>query len=694
MAQSKRWNVNSWKYYRLTIDWWVWSCLTSSLIAPHSLPTRYLVFTLEYKPAIHDYVHLDMQHLDKQSAGQNAPSWWQRHRLMVQRTLGIVLTAAVLLFFTRVVTPSACWVVFILVSLISFPIWQYRTEYLLFRRRSVLSGVARPESRIRIFLWKGGVTKVTQVAVAMALAWTLLVLVSQLSEKHWYVLALDGIFLSLIVGPATRILKGDIKERHLGVITRRWPLFLINGIVLTGAIMMLDFFSVGADDTRRMAWNQVAEQAFTEINGASGCVLWGMSAGAVAAVEALSWHLSELVIPNLPDLSAKVIAWLVFLLRAATVAWLYTALLLGINALLNKREGRREAHAAGNIFSRSFFLTIIILALPFFYAAIKLSSVDPAVIEEGVSRMADSVNPCKPDEASRARLVMRLDKAVAIERRDLIVDVDSSIDQGLDGIFADVEANVDDYLDWYFTVIGEYQRLGAVFTSDVAAAMSERLEEYLFVHSDFEIRLEMLDSQIDHLTTEQFANTVPYLNAELDNAPCDIGRIDLTPLIQLDSDKLRASAAATSGVGAGIVASKALAKKTAAVIVGKVAAKKSIQSGAALATKTLAKKGASVALSAGAGATLCSPAGPMAILCGVTAGVVTWFSVDKALIEIDEALNREEMRTDILKVLEEQRVELGSQLKQKHYLRIDSLAVLLNDRIQRTFTPYKDGMGP
>jgi hypothetical protein len=347
-----------------------------------------------------------------------------------------------------------------------------------------------------------------------------------------------------------------------------------------------------------------------------------------------------------------------------------------------------------SLFSRSFFLTIIILALPFFYASIKLSQLDTQAFEQGAGRVFDSIDPCKPDAASRARLIMKLDKAIASEHQKALDAVDSSIDQGLGRIFVDIEAGVDAYLDWYFTVIGEYQRLTAVFTADAATVMSEMLEEYLFTHNDFASRLDSLDSRVGQLSAERFAGMTSHLEAELENAPCAAGRIDLAPFTELDRDKFRASAAVTSGVGAGIVASKVLAKKTAAAVVGKVAAKKSFHAGAAVVSKALAKKGTSTALSAGLGATLCAPAGPVAILCGVTAGLAAWLAVDKALVELDETLNRDEMRNDILEVLAEQQVVLGMQLRQKHYSGVDRHAARVNDALQRTFIPYNDGMGP
>jgi hypothetical protein len=633
-----------------------------------------------------------MNPADEQSDHQHKLAWWQRHRLTVLRILSMVLAAAALVLFAWVVTQAPCWGFFILIGLLAWPVWQYRTEYVLLRRRLLLSAVARPQSRVRTWLWRGGVSKVVQVVVSMSLAWVLLALVSQLSLQHWIVFAADAIFLALIVAPISRRLSGELTARHLDTVARHWPLFLVNGVVLTAAIMALDFFLVGAADSRHMEWHQVAVQAFTKINDQAGCVLWGVSAGGLAAVEALSWHISELIIPNLPDLTAKVIAWSFFLLRAASVAYLFTALLLGVSVLLENREARRRGRTTESTVARAFLLTIVVLAMPFFYAAIKLNAVDPEAFEKGVAGVAGLINPCKPDDAARERLIAKLDKQVDGERRTARHDVNASVDEGLKRLFSDVEKGVDSYLDWYFTVLGEYQRLAAVFTEDLAAAMRDKLEEYLFAQSDFDSQLVRLDREVQRDSAERFAAMAPHLNAELDNAPCDIGGLVPAPLTQLDRDALRASAAATSGVGTGIVASKALAKKTAAAVAGKLAAKKSFQTGAALTSKTLAKKGTSSLLSTGVGTALCAPSGPVAILCGVTAGLVTWLTVDKALVELDEAMNREDMRADLLEVLAEQRAALGEQLKQKHYTGVDAMAARVNDAVQSTFVPYKDGM--
>jgi len=615
------------------------------------------------------------------------PALWQHILSIVMHSLWLLLAVAVLFYISRIVRPVPCWGLFLLLSLVCWPIWQYRIEYLLFRRHLVLGGVTQSSSRVRRLFWSGSLTKAIQVLVSMCLAWLLLTLVAPLSMQHWLVLAADGVFLALIYVPVTRGLSGTINTRHLGAIVRRWPLFLINGLVLTSVFMLLDFAVVGAPDTRQLAWNTLAERVFLDHYGQAGCVLWGVSAGAAAALEALAWHGSQLLIPNLPDMSAKLIAWAFFLLRAATVAWLATALLLGVSTLMEKRALRQRGHKSSNTFARAFIITIILLALPFFYAAVKISNwVPPEPDETGI------INPCKQDAQSRDRLRGKLDAEVDAQRTQAMQTVDEALGQGLDVMFVDIEQGVDHYLDWYFTVLGEYQRLAAVFTADVAATMREQLEKYLFADSDFDAQLGTLDRALEDMTTDRFAQLMPQLRQELASASCEIGNLAVVPLSELDHDTLRASVAATSGVGAGIVASKALASKTTAAVVGKVAAKKTFQTGAALATKTLAKKGSSTLLSAGVGTAVCAPTGPLAILCGVTAGLITWFTVDKALVELDEVLNREEMRADILAVLDEQKALLGEQLTEKHYARIDHMARQVDAAVQKTFVPVSDGL--
>ena len=609
---------------------------------------------------------------DTQSTDHYPPSWWSRNRLKLLRPLVTLLVAASLVWIANAITPAQCWVVFMAGCLVAWPIWQYRMEYLLFRRRLVLSAAGQPASKGRALFWKGTITKVIQVVVSLVIAWLLLGLVSRLSIWHGRVLMIDAVLLAMIAGPVTRSLNKEIKQRYVAVIARRWPLFIINGVLLTVAFMALDFYVVGAEDTRYATWYQVAEHAYKAVNDAAGCVLWGAIVGGLAAIESVWWHFSELYIPGMPDVSSQLILWSLFLLRAAAVAWLFTTLLLGVIALLDKSEKRRQGAQAESIIPRVFMLTIIFLALPFLYVAFK-------VTDTGVPGPQEPIDVvCESDEEYRARLIDSMSEEVSRARLNSIQVADAKIDQGMKNIFKDVEARVDDYLDWYFTVTGEYQRLAAAIATDASTAMREKLEAHLFTDSRFAARLDELDGKVASESIESFVHAGQLIGNQVAGSECDYGQLDLGQLSSLDNEMLRASVAVTGGVGTGIVATKVLAQKTTAAVVGKVAAKKSFQAGAALVTKALAKKGTSAALSAGAGAAICAPTGFVAVLCGITAGVVTWFTVDKGIIEIDEALNRDEMRADILKVLEEQRVELGEKLKIKHHRNIDRLAAGVN----------------
>jgi len=613
-------------------------------------------------------------------------------RLMILRTVVLLFLSVALVLATNLVSAMPCWGVFITTGLLAWPIWLQRTEYQLFHRRLLLEGVIQPGSRIRALLWKGTLVKTVQTVAALLLAWLLLTLVSQMSVEHAYVLVLDAIMLALIIHPVTRTLAGPVSARHRSVVARHWPLILINTAILTGVIMWLDFAIVGTTDTRQLAWNEVVEQAFSKVNDTAGCVLWGLVAGVLASIEALAWHVSTLVIPSLPNVPAQMISWAFFLLRAATVAYLFTTLLLGIDILIERRVKRAGDHAAGNTFSRVFLLTIFILAAPFYYASVKLGNLDPASLATGVKDTAQLINPCMPSPAIRTRLQAQLDADIEATRVQARRDADLGINQGLERIFTDISSGVDDYLDWYFTVLGEYQRLATAFTADTAAAMRKQLEQHLFDGSDFSSRLAALNRHIAQQSANRFAGLAPALVDTLDNAPCEIGLVNLAPFEDLDRDGFKASIAATSGIGAGIMTSKALASKTVAAVAGKVTAKTSLKGGAALASKTLAKKGSSSLLSAGIGTAMCAPTGPFAVLCGVTAGAVTWLSVDKLLVEADEAFNREAMRARILQVLADQQAVLSDQLTQQHYARIEGMAVRLDATVKRSFIPYTDGI--
>jgi hypothetical protein len=107
--------------------------------------------------------------------------------------------------------------------------------------------------------------------------------------------------------------------------------------------------------------------------------------------------------------------------------------------------------------------------------------------------------------------------------------------------------------------------------------------------------------------------------------------------------------------------------------------------------KTATKRGGSWALGLGAAAA-CAPGGPLAIVCGLGVGIASWLLMDQALIRIDEALFRDDMKREILASLREQQAMVDAALRAQHHATVDRMAAAADAAIERTFIPARDGL--
>ena len=71
--------------------------------------------------------------------------------------------------------------------------------------------------------------------------------------------------------------------------------------------------------------------------------------------------------------------------------------------------------------------------------------------------------------------------------------------------------------------------------------------------------------------------------------------------------------------------------------------------------------------------------------------MVTWVTVDKAMVVIDELRFRDEMRGEILEGLREQKEELARELRASHGALIDAMATQVRASVDRVFIPARDG---
>lgn len=611
--------------------------------------------------------------------------------------MSMTLAAGALFLIVRAFLSAPCWSLLFLSALIAWPIWRYQKEFTQFQRRAILASLTVEDGWVRRWFWSGHISGAMHAVVALFWATLLIAFGTLLRPEQWLVIAVDVLVLAMVIGPVQSRLASQVRGERLGLVARRWPLFWINVAVLAIGFFVLDFFIVGAPDTRGLAWNDVAQKAFLEVSATAACPLAGWLVGAIAALDRLSWHASEVLIPSLPNQMLKLVAWGIFLLQAGILSFAFTRLELGVVSMVEGRTLRLSALTGASTASKAFFLTILALAVPYMYASFKLQDFDPTALANRARRAVTWANPCHPDtqalDALKTGLTAELDSARATAKKHANVRIDNT----LTPLFSEVERGVDSYLDWYFSVVGEYQRLGAQAIASFPALMTAKLEEHLFGNTRFNDRLEKASRDIAAESAAQMSALATRLGTRVESDvrdhPCWLDALNLGAPGTFKRDLLRATAAmGVGGLTGGAVTTMLLVKKTTAAVASKLASKKLFKLSATLAGKAVAKRGGSILLSAAGATALCSAAGPLAIACGIVGGVVVWLTVDEALIKIDEIRFRAEMRAEILESVLGQKAELANDLRVLHHAAIDQMALETRKAVDGAFIPARDGI--
>lgn len=607
----------------------------------------------------------------------------------------LMLASLGLLLVTSMARGAPCWGVALFSVLLAYPLWLALNESFLFDRRLLLTGATPEGCLARRWFWGGRLGGILRIPLAFAMAMLLLALSLGLKAHQWALLLADALVLTVLYRFIQASAASEVHPHMLGPWVRGWPLRWINLGLLTLAFFILSFFVLGAPDLRQADWQTVTEQAFHVGREGIACPMMGWLTGGLESLEQGSWALAQRYIPALPHLEWRIAAWVLLLLQLSVLSLLYTRLLLGVLTLIESRRLRVETVTGESALAKTFILTILILALPTIYAALRLQDLDPRQFESPTQPLLAWVDPCKgtpaphPDPAIQARLdaeQARVNEALA-----------QRIDEEVERLFAPVEAAVDDFLDWYFTVVGEYQRLIALAAGDFTKLMADQFDAHVFGATDFHARQSRLEqglvdetlarlSEVSHALKEQ-------IEAQMRADPCLRVTLDATALGRLDRDALRAGVALGTGTVVGAVTvGTILSQKVVAAVIAKVAAKKSMQAAAVMAAKLAAKEGGGVLAATLGGIAVCAPSGPWAIACGVGAGIATWLAIDKVAIEIDEAVSRDAMRADILAVLGEEKEALKQALKQQHAALIGHLSSRIESTIDGVFIPARDGL--
>ena len=269
------------------------------------------------------------------------------------------------------------------------------------------------------------------------------------------------------------------------------------------------------------------------------------------------------------------------------------------------------------------------------------------------------------------------DKLVEM-RRDAAAQVEATV-QGFkdeaDIFFTTLENEaVEEYLDWYYSLPAEYVRLSKLLVGDLENYMAEKLRESFEqekwhgeVNSAFDAVLEVDADTRNEL--EQAARSILAEN-RVEPVSSDF-EIALTSSLDdilnqsfpqdIIGPNYRATAAGVTA-GTGSVAAGGIS----AIIVPKVTAKVVGKSVFKVAAKALSKQVGSLALKVGGGAAVGGVIGSAvpgvgtaigAVVGGAFVGLTIGVAVDAALLKLEEALSRDDFRSELVTVIREARRE-------------------------------------
>lgn len=299
-----------------------------------------------------------------------------------------------------------------------------------------------------------------------------------------------------------------------------------------------------------------------------------------------------------------------------------------------------------NKFLSGFIITLLIIFIyPAIFASLSIISMSKmGYVEKTIeanTKAVEIINNIMYKAGTIEEIETAKNIAYGASKEELILSINNGYDKLVN--------NVDSYLDWYYSLPAEYSRLIKLISGKLENYMADTLKEKLLTNADFNVDVNVINKNADLLhekineilKNNQITNNigdyrvVTNLNVE--------SIYDLSNVEPLFNIKNRIIASTGGGLAAGAVVG---------TIVGKIVSKTFFKTTA----KAIAKASAGKVLSAAAGAVagtaasiFTSPVG------GVAIGTATGVAIDKGLLSLEEAVNREKYKQEIISNIEESR---------------------------------------
>ncbi|WP_323589694.1 hypothetical protein [Aliarcobacter butzleri] len=247
-----------------------------------------------------------------------------------------------------------------------------------------------------------------------------------------------------------------------------------------------------------------------------------------------------------------------------------------------------------------------------------------------------------------------------IENKFLLLweDIDKNIDDNIDDLFKKiVDENLDKYLDLHYSFLGSHFELGILAFGDYNTFINKKL-----FGEDFNSKVEEVKNKIDSFYQKKEQENLDFIKnkalagVDLESNKNELNQINT--LIQEEKNKLLGKiigSSVTTGLGV------AIAIKISAKVASKVAAK----TGVKMATKIAAS---------GTSATAGISCGPFVWICSSALAVGTYVATDIAVNTGDEFFSRDELKKDILEIINEEKENIKNEYKHIYKNNLEELS--------------------
>ena len=548
--------------------------------------------------------------------------------------------------------------------------YQFLEPFHLLRRRALLSEVYVRYSGIRDFFWKCTIGRIGLALASIGIAALALMTADAMENYEWAILLSSvPVFWLVLVRVNSRI-GPHLKDRY----QLRFGMCFANVItvaLLVCALVAWQIYVVEVPRTTHLAWHEVLSQAYAEKSAATSTPRVGWILGVNAAISDLAWHVMQVArVAGESDLWAYIAGCALLLGWSAAKLGSIWLVLLGVIVVTARSRQPSTDEDRQLVSSVPFFAAVAAVAV----LVVVLQKVDFSDTWNASTGTRGTVletsrwptpDPCEGLRFHERRAVS---SAVALEasaqQRELDARILRLVDERVDAVFLRAERGVDSFLDWNFSVEGQYHQLAyltasAVGSDSFAGYIALRVDEY--VHSHLEAGLGKLGEEMHGELSGAIESVFIYQEALATHLLQEASCLKIPKPTMSPHEYMRKSMVGLGAVS-GTVGTLAV-NRLGVRMVSRVAMKRAISA--------VAAKGATRTASAVKGGLAGLACGPFAPVCVVGFAAAAWVATDVAINAIDEAMHRDEMRAEMIRVLEGEKESLRLQL-QASYLGVSA----------------------